>query len=1256
MANKRISQLPFVGNTGYTSIDIMPIVNYDVSSGTTKHTPLIDLQAYIVSGVTNSLITGGTYSGGTLVLSSPSGTINVTGFTTGSTQLYEVGSGIDSTQRVGVNGDASGNYSLVGGGTGNTASGNYSFVGGGINNTSSCGNSFVGGGYNNTSSSYSSTVSGGRCNTSSGYYSTVSGGYNNTSSGEYSTIGGGFGNTSSGHYSTVSGGRLNTSSNSYSTVSGGRENQAGVSGTISVIYSINYTGVLSSVYNGISPTLTSSGLGNGASFNFYFDGTSNVGVEIVNKGSGYQNGDTIIFSGSTFSPGGVDGVDNLTFQINTSDFGYASTIGGGLENTVLNCMDFIGGGYQNTILNSGVFVGSATIGGGCANTSTNYYTFNGGGINNKVLGEYSSIVGGEFNLINSGTVLLVSEDSSNLATITGTFTVNPITQTGYGSGLELIIGINSGSITGVTINNPGIRYESGDQIKVFGTQLGSTNSNYIVFQIDKSINGNYSNIGGGRGNTVSNYYSNIGGGVGNTSSGYISTIGGGGSNTVIGDCGGISAGVDNKVLTNLSYIGGGKENYAGVSGQVIKYNVIQPSTLSSLELYSNFNTTINYNQDSTTGIGTGVVIAVEFGKIGDINNIKLRDGGFNYEIGDFITISGSTLGYTGGGTPPGNIILEVTDVLSLNGAIVGGGIQNTALGSCTSVLGGYRNTANCAFSFVGGGSCNKSLSFNSTVSGGYCNTASGGYSTVSGGYCNTVSDGYSVIGGGFCNTSSGGYVFIGSGKRNTVSSYYGTISGGYLNKTSSGYGETIAGGVKNTSSGGYSSIGGGIQNTSSNYLTTISGGRLNTISAEYSTIGGGRGNVVGKKGIVTATYNETYSGTLSGYFGPYPPTSSLFGSGVGATFSFYFSPPGTLSNIYIITNGENYRSGDVLTFTGSTFSPGGVNGVDNVTFQVQTVTFGDCAIIGGGYGNTIFGSLTCNSPYGRNSTISGGYSNTTSGNYSTVSGGYCNRIQGNSSTIGGGCCNSIPSEAINSTISGGYCNRIVATGSSLVGGYHNLIGGTYSVIGGGCCNTVCGNYSFIGSGSGNTTNSNYTTISGGYRNTLSGCDTTISGGRLNTISSYCGSSTIGGGKFNTVSSYCGISTIGGGISNTISSYYGKSTIGGGISNTISSYYGKSTIGGGVSNEIFSYDGYSTIAGGGSNLITTCGSGILGGLGNTVCHDLSFVIGNGITSTAGNTTHVNCLNIKDLPVDPVSPIPLGTLYRCTLSGNTVLICI
>ena len=57
MANKRISQLPYVGNTGYTSIDIIPIVNYDVPTGTTKHTPIIDFKNWVLSATPVSYIT-----------------------------------------------------------------------------------------------------------------------------------------------------------------------------------------------------------------------------------------------------------------------------------------------------------------------------------------------------------------------------------------------------------------------------------------------------------------------------------------------------------------------------------------------------------------------------------------------------------------------------------------------------------------------------------------------------------------------------------------------------------------------------------------------------------------------------------------------------------------------------------------------------------------------------------------------------------------------------------------------------------------------------------------------------------------------------------------------------------------------------------------------------------------------------------------------------------------------------------------------
>ncbi|MEN3026806.1 MAG: hypothetical protein ABDH31_03740, partial [Chlorobiota bacterium] len=99
---------------------------------------------------------------------------------------------------------ASGDYSVIGGGTYNTASGAYSTVGGGLGNVASGSLSTVGGGQSNTASNYG-TVGGGRGNTASGSYSAVSGGEMNTASGQYSTVGGGFWNTAAGDYSAIAG-------------------------------------------------------------------------------------------------------------------------------------------------------------------------------------------------------------------------------------------------------------------------------------------------------------------------------------------------------------------------------------------------------------------------------------------------------------------------------------------------------------------------------------------------------------------------------------------------------------------------------------------------------------------------------------------------------------------------------------------------------------------------------------------------------------------------------------------------------------------------------------------------------------------------------------------------------------------------------------------------------------------------------------------------------------------------------------------
>jgi hypothetical protein len=100
---------------------------------------------------------------------------------------------------------ASGDWSVVVGGTKGTASGLYSFIGGGTNNTASNNASFMGGGgylagsiLPNTSSGQSSGVVSGISNTAVGNAAFIGAGYSNVSNGQYSTnIGGSFGNARS---------------------------------------------------------------------------------------------------------------------------------------------------------------------------------------------------------------------------------------------------------------------------------------------------------------------------------------------------------------------------------------------------------------------------------------------------------------------------------------------------------------------------------------------------------------------------------------------------------------------------------------------------------------------------------------------------------------------------------------------------------------------------------------------------------------------------------------------------------------------------------------------------------------------------------------------------------------------------------------------------------------------------------------------------------------------------------------------------
>lgn len=86
MADKRITDLPLILSGDITSNDVLPIVNIDLDI--TNKVEVDQLKSYILNGVNDYYVTGGTYSGGTLVLDRQDGSVTITGFTTGDTNTF----------------------------------------------------------------------------------------------------------------------------------------------------------------------------------------------------------------------------------------------------------------------------------------------------------------------------------------------------------------------------------------------------------------------------------------------------------------------------------------------------------------------------------------------------------------------------------------------------------------------------------------------------------------------------------------------------------------------------------------------------------------------------------------------------------------------------------------------------------------------------------------------------------------------------------------------------------------------------------------------------------------------------------------------------------------------------------------------------------------------------------------------------------------------------------------------------------------
>jgi len=86
MANKKISELPYIGVPKISGNTLVPLVTYfSAATGDTVHTYISDLQTYLISGLTGNtdvFVTGGTYSAGTITITNNTGgTFNITGVT-----------------------------------------------------------------------------------------------------------------------------------------------------------------------------------------------------------------------------------------------------------------------------------------------------------------------------------------------------------------------------------------------------------------------------------------------------------------------------------------------------------------------------------------------------------------------------------------------------------------------------------------------------------------------------------------------------------------------------------------------------------------------------------------------------------------------------------------------------------------------------------------------------------------------------------------------------------------------------------------------------------------------------------------------------------------------------------------------------------------------------------------------------------------------------------------------------------------------
>tara|TARA_R110000824_G_scaffold40100_6_gene120494 strand:- start:6331 stop:8304 length:1974 start_codon:yes stop_codon:yes gene_type:complete len=254
--------------------------------------------------------------------------------------------------------------------------------------------------------------------------------------------------------------------------------------------------------------------------------------------------------------------------------------------------------------------------------------------------------------------------------------------------------------------------------------------------------------------------------------------------------------------------------------------------------------------------------------------------------------------------------------------------------------------------------------------------------------------------------------------------------------------------------------------------------------------------------------------------------------------------------------------------------------------------------------------------------------------------------------------------SINGCILSGRWNSVYAgstPGSSIIGGQSNTLSGSDLAMLGGKSNTLkIGELNvLIGGYSNQLINSTYASLIGGWDNSLSTSDRAfLAGGERSNI---CGSSNsvMLGGRYSEIVDSRESSIINGDNSNIADAT--RSTIVGGKNHKIlgTSAVVDSGIFQGYGCSISAGSKYSTVIGSYSSGIAGDYNGILGGYGSQINgnysaaiggkwidinHDYAYSMGYNIDSVSANTTHVDQLYAKNLPIS--DPSIDGMLYKRT----------